>query len=59
MKQSININPEHKGLLHRDTNTPSDQPISEKKLQVAKHSEDPAVRRRANFAENAKHWSGR
>lgn len=60
MKQSpIHIKQSHKGMLHEDTGTPAGKPISEKKLEAAKHSEDPAVRRRANFAENAKHWSGR
>ncbi len=55
----IHIKASHKGLLHEDTHTAADKPISEKKLEKAKHSEDPAVRRRAVFAENARHWSKR
>jgi hypothetical protein len=55
----VHIKESHKGLLHKDTGTPAGKPISEKKLDKAKHSEDPAVRRRATFAENAKHWSHR
>lgn len=53
----IHIKPSHKGLLHKDTGTPAGQPISADKLSKALHSSDPAVRRRANFARNAKRWN--
>jgi hypothetical protein len=53
---TIKIKASHKGLLHKDTGTPSGQKISEAKIQKAKNSSDPAVRKRATFAENAKHW---
>jgi len=53
---AINIKPSHKGLLHRDTHTPAGEHIPAGKLAKAEHSEDPAVRRRAVFAENSKHW---
>lgn len=55
-KSGIHIKPSHKGELHRDTGTPAGQPIPESKIEAAKHSSDPAVRKRATFAENAKHW---
>lgn len=53
---SINIKPSHKGLLHKDLKVPQGQPIPAKKLAQARNSEDPAVRKRAIFAENAKHF---
>lgn len=54
---AIHIKESHKGLLHKDLGVAKGQPIPEKKLEKAKHSEDPAVRKRATFAENAKHWN--
>lgn len=55
-RSGIHIKPSHKGLLHKDLDVASDKPIPEKKLDKAKNSSDPAVRKRAVFAENAKHW---
>ncbi len=52
----IHIKPSHKGLLHKDLGVKSSKPIPEAKLEKAKNSSDPAVRKRATFAENAKHW---
>lgn len=52
----IHIKKSHEGLLHEDTGTPEGEPIPEKKLEAAKNSSDPAERKRATFAENAKHW---
>lgn len=52
----IKIKPSHKGLLHKDLGVKTDKSIPEKKLVKAKKSSDPAVRKRATFAENAKHW---
>lgn len=52
----IHIKPSHEGLLHEDTGTPAGKPIPESKLEDASESQDPKVRRRAVFAENAKHW---
>jgi hypothetical protein len=52
----IKIKPSHKGLLHKDLGVKSGEKIPEKKLEKAKNSSDPAVRKRATFAENAKHW---
>jgi hypothetical protein len=42
--------------LHRDLGVKQGEPIPGKKLEKALHSEDPAVKKRAVFAENAKHW---
>lgn len=53
----IHIKSSHKGLLHKDTGTPSGQKIPEKKIKKAENSTNPAVRKRAVFAENAKHWN--
>jgi hypothetical protein len=53
----IHIKPSHKGLLHKDLGVKQGDPIPEEKLEKAKNSSDPAVRKRATFAENAKHWS--
>ena len=50
------IKPSHKGLLHHNLGVPEGEHIPESKLEAAKHSEDPAVRRRATFALNARRW---
>lgn len=55
-KGSIHIKESHKGLLHKDTGTPKGQKIPESKITKAEHSSSAAVRKRAVFAENAKHW---
>lgn len=52
----IHINPAHRGELHRDLKVPQGEPIPVKKLAQARNSEDPAVRKRAIFATNAKHF---
>jgi len=54
---AIEIKKSHEGLLHKDLHVPAGQKIPESKIEQAKHSPDPAVRKRANFAEVAKHWS--
>jgi hypothetical protein len=53
---SINIKPSHKGLFHKDVGKKPGEKITESDIQKGKHSEDPAERKRATFAENAKHW---
>ena len=52
----IRIKSANKGKLHSDLGVPKDQKIPASKLQAAKHSSNPAVRKRANFAINAKKW---
>ena len=54
---SIKIKPSHEGLLHKNLGVAADKPIPAAKLEAAKHSESAAVRKRATFAENAKHWN--
>lgn len=56
-KSGIYIKPSHKGELHRDLHVPQGKPIPAKKLAAAKKSSDPAVRKRANFAANAKKFN--
>jgi hypothetical protein len=56
-RKKIKIKPSHVGKLHEDTGTPPGSPIPAGKLQAAKNSPDPAVRKRAVFAENAKKWN--
>jgi hypothetical protein len=53
----IKIKPSHKGLLHKNTGTPAGQKIPASKIAAAKNSPDPAVRKRATFAANAKKWN--
>jgi len=45
-----------KGALHHDLHVPESKPIPSGKLEKATHSEDETLRKRAQFAENAKHW---
>ncbi len=52
----IHIKKSHQGLLHKNLHVAKGQKIPAKSLAKAKHSSDPAVRKRAVFAENAKHW---
>jgi hypothetical protein len=52
---SIHIKPGHKGLLHKETDTPMGEKIPEKKIEAALHSKNPAERKRANFAKNFGH----
>jgi hypothetical protein len=54
---AIHIKPSHKGLLHEDLGVPQGKPIPVKRLAKAEKSENPAVKKRAVFAENAKHWN--
>jgi len=56
-KSSIHIKPSHKGLLHQNLGVPAGKPIPAGKLEKAAHSSDPAIKKRAVFAENAKKWS--
>ena len=51
------VKPSHKGLLHKDLGKKPGAKLSEKDLEKAKHSKDPAERKRATFAENARHWN--
>lgn len=50
------IKKSHEGLLHEDTHTPAGENIPKSKIKAAEHSSDPAVRKRAIFADNASKW---
>jgi hypothetical protein len=52
----INIKPSHKGLLHKDLGVSQSKHLSVKQEEKAKHSSDPAERKRATFALNARKW---
>lgn len=55
-KSGIHIKPSHKGLLHKELGVKAGEKIPASKLAKAKNSSDPAERKRATFAENAKKW---
>ena len=55
-RMGIHIKPSHKGELHKDLKVPQGQKIPASKLEAAKNSKSPAVRKRATFALNAKKW---
>ena len=53
---TIHIKPAHKGMLHADLGVKQGSKIPKSKLESAKHSSDPAERKRATFALNAAKW---
>jgi len=53
---SIHIKKSHEGMLHRELGVKPGERIGLGKLMAAKHSKNPAERKRATFAENARHW---
>jgi hypothetical protein len=53
---SINIKPSKRGSLHKMLHVPLGKTIPVKKLEAAKHSSNPALRKKANFALNARHF---
>ena len=55
-KSGIHIKKSHQGKLRAGTKTKKGHKIPVSKLQAAKHSKDPAVRKRATFALNARKW---
>ena len=52
----INIKKSHEGLLHKDLGVKSGKKIPASKLAKAEKSKNPAVKKRAVFAANAKKW---
>lgn len=52
----IHIKPSHRGLLRKSLGVKGDRKLTEGELEKAKNSEDPAERKRATFAENARKW---
>ena len=50
----IQLNPKHKGLLHKDLGVKPGKKLTVAEEEKAKHSSDPAERKRATFALNAR-----
>lgn len=55
----IHIKESHKGDLHSALHVPQDEKIPANKINKALHSTDTHLKRMANFARNAAHWSGK
>ncbi len=55
-KGSIKIKKSHEGLLHKNLGKPKGQKLTVAELEKAKRSKNPAVRKRATFALNARKW---
>ena len=56
-KKTIAIKPANRGLLHKNLGVPAGDKIPAGKLNEALNSESAAVRKRANFAKNARQWA--
>lgn len=56
-KSSIHIKPANKGKLHEKLGVPKGEKIPASKIAAAKNSPDPATRKEATFAQNAKKWN--
>ncbi|MDE2019156.1 MAG: hypothetical protein KGJ13_02285 [Patescibacteria group bacterium] len=46
----------HPGALHRELHIKPGHHIPAKAIEKALHSSNPTLRKRAQFAENARHW---
>lgn len=53
----IHIKKGHKGLLHKDLHVAQGKPIPMAKIEKAEHSSNPKIRKRAQFADNAKKFN--
>jgi hypothetical protein len=51
------IKPSHEGLLHKNLGVKAGDKIPAAKLAKAAHSSNPAIKKRAIFAQNTKKWS--
>lgn len=49
---TIKIKPSHRGLLHEKLGVPKGEKIPEAKINKAKKSSSPALRKEATFAKN-------
>ena len=54
---AIQIKSSNEGLLHKNLGVKQGKKLTATQLEAAKHSKDPAVRRRATFAMNARKWA--
>lgn len=57
MADSIHIKPSHKGRFARDVGKKPGSPITSKDIEKGLNSSNPAERKRANFARNARKWN--
>lgn len=53
----IHLNPAHKGQLHKDLGVKPGKKLTVAQEEKAKNSSDPAERKRATFALNARKWN--
>lgn len=53
---SIHIKPSKRGSLHRALGVPPGKTIPLAKIKKAEHSKNPALRKKAQFADNARHF---
>lgn len=44
------------GAYHKQTGVPSDKKIPQSTIEKDKHSSNPLTKKRAVFADNARHW---
>ena len=53
----IKIKPSQKGSFRKITKTPKGQKIPEAKIKAEENSPDPKIRKKAQFADNARKWN--
>lgn len=53
----ISIKPSHKGLFHKDVGKKPGAKITSADIDKGLASKNPAERKRANFAKNARKWN--
>lgn len=56
-RKPIQIKPENRGSLRAITGTPAGKKIPMATLNKEKKSKNPAVRKKATFAKNARSWN--
>ena len=54
---AIDIKPSHKGLFHKDVGKKPGEKITSADIKKGEKSKDPAERKRAVFAANARKWN--
>jgi oligoendopeptidase F len=53
---AIKIKKSHEGLLHKNLGVSKKKKLTMDQIMHALHSQDPDVRKRAQFAKNARSW---
>jgi hypothetical protein len=54
---AIEITRSHEGRFHEWAKVPQGQEIPMSKIKQGERSSDPAERKEAHFADNARHWN--